>query len=127
MRDFGGYSFGYSARDMQEEMTERDASSVILDIANKGADYVAIANAFEHIGAEFVAYLADLQAHHKDKDKEGWEVTQLYEENLTKLKHYAHFMNSGGYLFAEMLEDYREQIDTLAGAFWKANIDFKEA
>ena len=64
MRDFGGYSFGYSARDMQEEMTEREASSVILDIANKGADYVAIANAFEHIGAEFVAYLADLQAHH---------------------------------------------------------------
>ena len=50
MRDFGGYSFGYSARDMQEEMIERDASSVILDIANKGADYVAIANAFEHIG-----------------------------------------------------------------------------
>jgi len=124
MRDFGGYSFGYSARDMQEEMTERNASAVMIDIANKGADFVAIANAFEHIGAEFVAYLAELEAHHGSKDNEGWEVTQLYEDNLTKLKHYAKFMNSGGYLFAEMLEDYREQIDTLACAFWKAKIDF---
>jgi len=126
MRDFGGYTFGYSARDMQEEMTERNASSVLLDIANKGADFVAIANAFEHIGAEFVAYLAELEAHHGGKDNEGWEVTRLYKDNLTKLKHYAQFMNSGGYLFAEMLEDYRLQIDTLADAFWKAHIDFKE-
>lgn len=62
MRDFGGYTFGYSARDMQEEMTERNASAVLWDIANKGADFVAIANAFEHIGAEFVAYLAELEA-----------------------------------------------------------------
>ena len=123
MHDFNGYSFGYDKKDLAADIKERGAYAVITDIADRCDYFLQITQAFEQVGKYFGDYLENIYEYHKGKDNEGWDVVTLFEENQKMLSHFAQFIQSGNYIFTELLEDYKMQLENLACALDDAKIE----